>query len=88
MYVCLKIKLSSLDDYNVSEIRWLTKGKQPADVDDDWAWTFAYELNGVVIPAVGALVDDLNEKDYIDVDPYRITMEKNKFLYRRLIDDR
>ena len=78
--------MTVFDEYGVFEIRWLGKDKRLADSDDDWAWTFVYELDGSVIPAVGALVDDLYEKDYIDVEPYRITMTKNRFLYRRLIE--
>ena len=74
------------DVYNVFDIKWMVKGRQLADWDDEWAWTFIYELDGSLIPIVGALVDDLREKDYIDVAPYRITVQKDMFLHRRKIE--
>ena len=74
------------DEYNVSEIKWMDKSRHPALPDDEWAWTFAYELNGDLIPVVGALVDDLREKRYIDSCGYRITMKADKFLHRRRIE--
>jgi len=63
----------------------MRKKRQLATLVDDWAWTFIYELDGSLVPVVGALVDDLRERSYIDVPPYRITMKLNKFLHRKLI---
>lgn len=74
------------DWYGLFEIKWMTRNKQPAEEEDDWAWTYAYDVNGDISPSVGALVDDLrNGNDYIDIPPYRITMQKNKFLHRRKV---
>ena len=76
------------DIYNLSDIKWMVKSRQLANWDDSWAWTFAYDMKGELIPVVGALVDDLRENPngYIDVPPFRISMQKDKFLSRRKIE--
>ena len=64
----------------------MDRNRQPADFNDEWAWAFVYEINGELIPAVGELVDDLREKDFIEAYGYHITMEKNRFLTRRRVE--
>ena len=59
--------MSLEQQYNLHDINWKTKHKQPATPEDTWAWTFAYNIDGTINPITGALVDDLREKDHIDI---------------------
>ena len=72
--------------FDISEIEWKTKGSEPARVDDSWAWAFAYDRDGIVLPETQAILTELLHKDKVQVGIYEITLsgQDKKLLSRKI----
>lgn len=75
------------DPYNILDIHWRGYGPhEQADLFEKKAWAFAFDMNGSPLPSTGALLMDIEEKGFVETLGYRITLEKNKFLSRAIIE--
>jgi len=75
-------------DIDITAIKWMKKGKQPAGPGDKWAWAFAYDRNGHILPETRQLVEAINRYGKVEVDGFEITLggRDGKLLNRRKIE--
>jgi len=59
---------------NTSGIEWKLKGSEPADFNAPWAWVFAYDKDGYVLPETEAIVNELMHTEKVQVGDYEITL--------------
>lgn len=59
---------------NVLDIPWLKKGSEPASPGDPWAWAFAFDMDGQVLPETEELLEALERDGKVQIDGYEISL--------------
>ena len=74
-------------DVDIDGINWMKKGRKPAAPTDNWAWAFAYDRDGKVLPETRELVELLRKSKKVRVGDYEITLggRDGNLLNRRLV---
>jgi len=72
-------------DIDITKINWMVKGKLAASQEDPWAWTFAYDRQGNILPETREVVEAIQQYGEIKVGDYTITLggDRNNLLNRK-----
>lgn len=83
-------RAASPSGINIHALEWKTKGSQPARDDDAWAWAFAYNYEGGLLPAAEQLIQEIERYGKVEVSGFEITLSgrDKKLLSRKKLKGR